>query len=373
MQAKKIFTSNGILLNFTLLVTGIFFLFYGLIEAKEFLAPLVLAMVLALLTFPLANKLESLGVNSVIATLLNVLLLLLLSILFALVISWQMKNIVDDWEEIKESLLPQIEKVEAYLLQHTPLEQKDLDESKSNMGMGREDDENESDEEPDSDEEENSSNAEHVVTILGSVTGFLIDFLITFVYIFFFIHFRRKFKEFLLRLFDPSNREETKTIISKSASVVRHYLIARLLLMVFLVILYALGLWISGVENYIVVSIIAALFSIIPFVGNFFGYILAMAMGVFSGGDMSVLIGVTITFILIQFLDTYVLQPIILGDKLNVHPFFIILSVILGNAIWGIIGMALAIPVFAIISVITRNVPVFETFGFLFSSDEEKK
>lgn len=370
MQVKKIITSNSILLNFTLLVIGLFFFIYGIIEAKEFLAPLVLAMVLALVTFPLANKLESLGLKPILATIFNVFLLLLFSVLFALVISWQMKIIVDDWDEIKESMAPKIEKVESYLLKHTPLEKEDLEESKSNMGMGEEGEEEEKSE---NDGEENKGVAKQAVGVLGGAAGFLTDFLITFVYIFFFIQYRKMFKKFILKLFAPEKQQEVKTIISKSASVVRHYLVGRLLLMVVLFVLYALGLWISGVENFIVVSIIAAILSLIPFVGNLLGYLLAMVMGIFSGGDMSILIGVTITFIVIQFLETYILQPLVLGDKLNVHPFFIILSVILGNAVWGIMGMVLAIPIFAIISVLSRNIPVFDAFGYLFSSEDEKE
>jgi predicted PurR-regulated permease PerM len=365
MEAKKIFYSNSILINFTLFVTGLFFFFYGLILSKEFLAPLVFAMVISLLTIPLANKLEAKGLKPVLATILNVLILLLVSFFFALVISWQIKNIVDGWQDIKETITPKIEQAEAYILNHTPMEKEDLEKSKSQIGMG--------DEKTSGEEEENDGPEEQAFAALGGMAGFLTDFLITFVYIFFFIHFRKRFKHFILKLFDPKRKEEVKSIISESTSVVRHYLIGKLVLMLFLALLYGLGLWISGIENFITVSIIAAILSIIPFVGNFFGYILAMVMGVFSGGDNSNLIGVTLTFILIQFLETYILQPIVLGNKLNVHPFFIILSVILGNFIWGIMGMVLAIPIFAIISVITRNVPSFEAFGFLFSNGEETK
>lgn len=374
MQARKIFSPNGILINFTLLVTGLFFLVYGLVEAKDFLAPLVLAFILAVLTFPLANKLESKGLNRILATIINVLILLILALLFFFVISWQMKNIVDDWEDIKETILPKIEQAESYILQLTPMEKGDLEEYKSKMGMA--DEENESGDkdekkEENEDNKDSGENGEQAVAVIGGAAGFLTDFLITFVYIFFFIHFRNRFKKFILMLFDSQKQEEVKDIISKSTDVVQHYLIGRLLLMVVLVVLYGLGLWISGVENFIVVSIIAAILSLIPFVGNFFGYFLAMVMALFSGGDMSILIGVSVTFLLVQFLDSYILQPIVLGDKLNVHPFFIIFSVILGNAIWGILGMVLAIPIFAIISVVSRNVPAFGAFGYLFSSDEE--
>ncbi|WP_194778457.1 AI-2E family transporter [Pararhodonellum marinum] len=369
MQPNKIFTPNGILINFTLLVAGLFFFIYGLVLAKEFLAPLVLAFILAMLTFPLANKLESKGMKRIWTSIINILILLILAGLFFLVISWQMKTIVDDWDDIKDTILPKIEKAEAYILQHTPMDEGELEEYKSDMGVG--DDEEESEEE----EEENGDNGEkgeQALSVIGGAAGFLTDFLITFVYIFFFIHYRNRFKQFILKLFEKEKQDEVRNIISKSADVVQHYLIGRLLLMIVLVVLYGLGLWISGVENFIVVSIIAAILSLIPFVGNFFGYVLAMAMGVFSGGDMSTLIGVTVTFLFVQFLDSYILQPIVLGGKLNVHPFFIILSVILGNAIWGIVGMILAIPIFAIVSVVSRNVPAFGAFGYLFSSDEEE-
>ncbi len=366
MQVNKIFPSSGILLNFTLVVTGLFFFIFGLIEAKEFLAPLVLAFILALITFPLANKLESKGLKPILATSFNVFVLLMLAILFLAVVSWQMKNIMDDWDDMKKTILPKIEKVEAFILTHTPMERGKLEEYKSEMNVTEG-----SADSPES-EDEKSKKGGQAVSVIGGTVDFLTDFLIIFVYIFFFIQYRQKFKNFILKLFKLDNKEEAKEIISQSTSVVRYYLVGRLLLMVVLVALYGLGLWISGVENFIVVSVIAAILSVIPFVGNFLGYLLAMAMGVFSGGEISTLIGVTITFSLVQFLDSYILQPLVLGNKLNVHPFFIIVSVVLGNAIWGVMGMILAIPIFAIISVICRNVPEFSAFGYLLSSDKDK-
>ncbi|MGF1636293.1 MAG: AI-2E family transporter, partial [Cyclobacteriaceae bacterium] len=215
MQANKIFTSKGILLNFTLLVTGLFFFFYGLIEAKEFLAPLVLAAILALLTFPLANKLEAIGLKQVLATIINVLILLLLAMLFFLVISWQMKNIMDDWDDIKKTIIPKIEEAENYILTHTPIEEGELEDYKSNMNVGDDDEDSEEEEEAEADDENGGSSiGSQAGSVIGGVAGFLTDFLITYVYIFFFIHFRKKFKYFILKLFKSENREEVNVIIS---------------------------------------------------------------------------------------------------------------------------------------------------------------
>jgi len=83
-----------------------------------------------------------------------------------------------------------------------------------------------------------------------------------------------------------------------------------------------------------------------------------------------VLIGIVITFTVAQFFESYVLQPFVVGQKVDVHPFFVILAVIVGNALWGIIGMILAIPVLGIITIVFLHVPTLEPFGFLFSDKE---
>lgn len=360
------------MLRFTLIITGFYFLFLGIIEGKAFLAPLAIAATVAILVYPMAKWFEKKGFSKGLATTTCLIILLIGTSLLGLVLSVQTKNIMDDWDEIQEELIPKIEQLESFVLEYTPMEQGDMDEYKSNIGMESEGEEGQqAKEEKEAKDEDDSNEGEQAISVLGSVFGFATDFLLTFVYIFLFLHFRRKFKIFILKLFKAERRKQVKDIVEKSAVVVQAYLAGRLFLMVILAVLYAIGLAISGVENFIVVSIIAALLSIIPFIGNMMGYVLALAMALFSGGDIGMIVGVTVTFGLVQFLDSYILQPIVLGGKLNVHPVFIILSVLLGNAIWGISGMILAIPFFAILTVVARNVPRFEPFGFLFSNDPE--
>ena len=139
------------------------------------------------------------------------------------------------------------------------------------------------------------------------------------------------------------------------------------LLMLFLAIVYSIGLGITGVNNFILVSLIAAFLTLIPVVGNIIGFSLALVLGYLTTGETSALIGIIITFSIAQLLENYVLQPFVIGDKVDLHPFFVILAVILGGAIWGIIGMILAIPVMAIVTIISLNVPALSPFGFLFS------
>jgi predicted PurR-regulated permease PerM len=127
----------------------------------------------------------------------------------------------------------------------------------------------------------------------------------------------------------------------------------------------------SGVENFILVAVIASLLTIIPWIGNIIGFAMAMVFGYLTSGDINVLWGIVITFTVSQFLESYVLQPYIVGDKVGLHPFFVILFVILGGAVWGLAGMVLAIPVMAMATVIFQNVEPLKPYGFLFSKNSD--
>lgn len=137
-----------------------------------------------------------------------------------------------------------------------------------------------------------------------------------------------------------------------------------------LAVAYSIGLGITGVSNFVLVSIMAAVLTLIPYLGNIMGFVFAMVFGYLTSGEVGVLIGILVTFAVAQFFESYVLQPYVVGKKVDVHPLVVILAVIVGNTLWGIIGMFLAIPVMAIITIVFLHVPALEPFGYLFSNKE---
>ena len=357
-----------IILYTALVIISVYFLFVGLVAAKAFLVPLATAMVLAFLMLPVSQKLEKWGFKRLLATISSTILLLLLIIGFTAVIFFQVKSFSDDWEKIQGRLNEMVADASDYIQANTPFDASEL------LGIP-------TDIDPVNDSEfpGETGNGEgtiagpprqQVMSVAEAVIGFLTDILIVFVYVFLFIHFRDRFKEFILRFFPPEKRSNISGIISRSVAVSRRYLAGKLLLMVFLAILYFLGLFISGLENALLISLLAAALSIIPIVGNVIGYFIAIAVGLVTGGDIIMFAGITLTFIVAQFVDTYIMQPIVLGKKTGIHPFFVILSVVLGYEVWGIMGMVLSIPLFGMITIICRNVPVLNPFGYLFSNRE---
>jgi len=339
------------------LILGAYFLFTGLAEARGFLAPLVTAIILALLLIPLGNLMEK-KLNRLFASLLSTILLLLFSMGVFLLLSFQVKNFVDDWDKIKETMAPKIEQLQNYAYEHTALSSEDLEKYKEENDVQ-------------SILTSSGNSGQKAFNFINSVTSFISNYLLTFIYIFFLLNYRKRFKVFILKLFSKERKQEVKRTINQTAQVAQFYLRGKLILIVILSILYSIGLGISGVNNFILIAVIASFLTLIPFIGNIIGMGLALIFGYLTQGETSILIGVILTFTLVQFIESYVLEPFIVGDKVDIHPFFVILAIILGNMVWGVMGMILAIPVLGILNVIFNHTPALEPFGYLLSTDED--
>ena len=342
------FTKKKLLFYFTAIILATYFLFLGLTKAKGFFAPLLTAVILSLVVLPLSNKLEK-KMKRPVAAILNSLLLFLISIGLMALISFQVRSFADDWPEIKQTMEPKIEQLKDFALKHTPLSKEHIKEAKNNSSKM------------------STDASDKIAAFMSGLSSFIANYLLTFVYVFFLLNYRNIFKDFLIRIFPDEKRKTIKTIINKSVKVAPQYLLGKLILMGLLAVLYSIGLGISGVNNFILVSVIAAVLTLIPYVGNIIGFTMAVAFGFLTSGDTTVLIGIALTFTVTQFVESYALQPYVVGERVDVHPFFVIISVILGNMVWGIIGMILAIPVMGIITVVLLNINELKPLGILLS------
>lgn len=347
------------LLTATALVLGIYFLILGLIEAKVFLAPLTTAVIMSLLMIPVSRKMESWKINKTIAALLSTFLLLMIFIGFFALVSFQIKGFIDDWDKIQKTLAPKVEQLESYVLENTSIEASELEKYKEESSM--------------TSMLTSEGTGQKALLLASSVVGFIGSLLLVIIYVFFLIRYRSHFKLFILKLFSEEKQQKVKKVISKTSNVAQNYLRGKLILISLLCICYSIGLGISGVNNFILVSIIAAFLTLIPFLGNVIGFMIAIAFGYVVNGEISILIGIVITFTVAQFIESYVLEPYIVGDKIDLHPFFVIIVIIVGNLIWGIIGMALAVPILGILNVLFNNIKPMKPFGFLLSTKKNTR
>lgn len=344
-----------ILFNGAAFITGIFFLFLCLVKAKPFFAPLATALVLALLMIPVSRKLELWKIKRVYASLINTFLLFLLSLGFMALIGLQIQGFIADWDKAKRKIMPQIEKLEQYIYEETPIKKEHIKEqgSQSTGNMGKQ-----------------------AMSFLNGLYSFAGDYLLTLIYVFFLLNYRSKFRKFLLRLFPKEREEKVNKVINETAGITQGYLYGKFLLMIFLAILYAVGMGITGVSNFIVISLLAALLSIIPYIGNIIGFVIAIGLGYVSEGDTTALIGIVATFTIVQFVESYFFEPYVVGDNVNLDPLMTILVVVAGSLLWGVIGMILSVPLLGMLNVVFRHVGPLKPYSYLLSNgnnDDTKK
>ena len=121
-----------------------------------------------------------------------------------------------------------------------------------------------------------------------------------------------------------------------------------------LAVLYALGLGLIGLDFGLVVGVFAGLISFIPFVGTLVGGGLAVALGLAQFGLTAKLGMVAMVFVVGQALEGNVLTPKLVGDRIGLHPVWIILALLAGSALFGFLGVLLAVPAAAVAGVLAR-------------------
>ena len=125
--------------------------------------------------------------------------------------------------------------------------------------------------------------------------------------------------------------------------------------MVALAIVYITGLWLVGLELAFVVGLVASLVSFVPYLGVIVGVVLASFAALVQFPDWMHLLGVFAVFGVGQVLEGMVLSPLLVGDRIGLHPVAVIFSVMAGGQLFGFLGVLLALPVAAVIVVLLRH------------------
>jgi len=347
MKRLSVYRLVAILLLLFLLVSALYL-------GRTFLVPLAFAIVLAMLLRPVANWLEGKGVGRILSSLLCLLLVLLFVAAFCGILYAQAVSIANDWPSIKPKLEQGITMAQQWIAQQFGLDPKQqLESAKSGLSKL------------------SQSSGSGIMGFLGGFSGFLTGFVLALLYLFFLLWKREKYREFLLRLAEPENRSVMDHALDQITHVSAQYLVGRLISMLFLAVFYIIGLSILGLENAILISLVAVIPTLIPYVGAFIGATFPLFMALVSG-SADQLFPTAAVLVTAQVIDNNLIEPIVMGKELDLSPIFTIIAIVLGELIWGVAGMILFEPLFAIIKIVCDHVPALNPYGFLLGDDTEE-
>ena len=130
----------------------------------------------------------------------------------------------------------------------------------------------------------------------------------------------------------------------------------QLLVMVLLGMVYAVQLQLIGLKVGLIIGMIAGIASFVPYLGFTLGFIAAIIAGLFQFGvDWVHLVLIVGAFMVGQAVEGYILQPLLLGDKIGLSPLWVIFAVLAGAALAGIAGMLIALPLAAVLKVLFQH------------------
>lgn len=333
-----------------LLVASATVLYYG----RVFLVPIAFAALLAMLLAPVGNWLEGRGLGRVASSLLCLLLLCAFLGGVGWVLGTQASHLVEQWPQIRERGLELWQHMQQWVDARfgvpPDVQMRFVQEHGDQI---------------------RAAGTQYLAAPLAGLGGLLSGFVQTLLYLFFLLWGRSKFRAFFLQLVADEHRLDAAKMLDEIARVSGQYLVGRLFSMLFLASFYGVGFSIIGLDDALLLAAIAVLPTLIPYLGAYLGGLFPLAMALIAGEPNQALptLGVLVAA---QVIDNNLIEPLVMGNRLNLSPIFTIVGIVAGELLWGIPGMILFEPLFAVLRIVCSHVPALAPFAYLMANEVEE-
>lgn len=333
----------------TLLI--LFLVCAGLYFARPFLVPLALGGVLATLFLPVCRWLELKGIPRGLAAFICMLLLVIGIVVVSTVLGWQMKELAKDAGMLKVRMLAILADGQKFIFDHFGISvarQNKIFKGQQAVSAGM------------------------IKSVFGSVASVAGSFLFMLAYLLFLLYYRSHIRQFLLLLSPEGERKEMSRVVDSVANVSQQYLVGLSKMIACLWIMYGVGFSVIGIENALFFAFLCGLLEIVPFIGNLTGTGITVLVAAAQGSSQGILIAIVATYAVVQFVQGWLLEPLMLGPQVRVNPLFTIIALVVGELLWGIAGIFLAIPLMAMFKIVCDNIEQLKPYGFLIGETKSK-
>jgi predicted PurR-regulated permease PerM len=327
-------------------LAGLFCLFVIVYSMHAILTPFLVGALIAYLLDPAVQFLNRKGVNRSLAVLLIfgvfALFSIIASVLIVPILVGQLINFVFQLPEYVHWLYESISMV---LTQYFGVSIDSLDIEKIKRVV-----------------QENWQSAGQLLTnffirISGSTLGLILavtNYVLVPIVAFYFLRDWDRFTDSVDSLIPRKFEPTIKTILTECDEVLGSFIRGQLVVMFLLGVIYSTGLAIVGVELALFLGMLAGLASVVPYLGAFVGILSASLAAFMQFQDIMPVIYVLMVFATGQFIESFFLTPLLVGDKIGLHPVAVIFAIMAGGQLGGFTGILIALPVAAVLMVLVR-------------------
>ncbi|MFB9057415.1 AI-2E family transporter [Mariniflexile ostreae] len=334
--------------HYSLNLIGFIAIIFILYVLKPIIIPLLLAMILAVLVFPVQRFLERRWRwNRLFATLVSILVIFISVASLLLIIYSQFNNFISSGEDYAEKISQLYYRIVGYFQETFNISKNDSISNDLKI------------------ENLIKSNMAKIGGFLSESGSILSNIILIPISLFFFLYFRRFLRIFLYKLFRNETKSFLNKMIGKIYRIQRNYLVGLAKVIGIVGVLNTAGLMILGIKNAIFFGFFAAFLLLIPYIGIIIGSLIPALVALATKDSAWYAFGVIAIFWFVQVLEGNIITPKITGSKVSINAFVAILSLFLFSMLWGVFGMVVALPLIASLKIIFDNTPGLKAYGFL--------
>jgi len=190
-------------------------------------------------------------------------------------------------------------------------------------------------------------------TVVGAVTEFILAFIIAPFILVYLLKDGKKLPPYFLKLLPTKVRPRTSKVLGEISHQISSFIRGQIIVSFCIGVLLYFGYLIIGLDYPVVLAIIAACTSMVPYLGPTIAITPAIIIALVTSPIM--LLKMVVVWTIVQLIEGKFISPQIMGKTLKIHPITIIFVIIVSGKLFGVVGIILAVPGYAVLKVIVMN------------------
>ncbi|WP_372868793.1 AI-2E family transporter [Planomicrobium okeanokoites] len=199
---------------------------------------------------------------------------------------------------------------------------------------------------------------DNVASILTALMNIAVVIIVVPFILFFLLKDDEKLVPHITKYLSEEHKPEGRKLLSDVDATLSAYIVGQALVAMTVGVLMFIGYIIIGLDYALTLAIFAMFLIIIPFLGPILGIIPAIFVALVNGEPLMA-VKVVLVLLVVQQLEGNLITPNIMGNRLNIHPLTIILLLMIAAALYGFIGLLIAIPLYAVVKTLVHNFRLF--------------
>lgn len=205
-----------------------------------------------------------------------------------------------------------------------------------------------------------------ITGFLSTITSFVLSIVIVPFILFYLLKDGEKLPEYILKLLPPRLRDDTREVFGEADRQLSAYIQGQLIVAFLIGVMVFIGFRIIGMKYALLLGVLAMFTSVVPYIGPAIAITPAVIIALVTSPFM--LVKLAIVWTVVQLVEGNIISPQVMGKTLFIHPVTIIFVLLTAGSLFGVAGVILGIPAYAILRVLVSH--IFKLFKRRYNKHE---